>query len=181
MLKKGQKKFFVILIFFYFLAMIQSSFLGHFAIRGVSPNLILITVLLLILFERPKSHFGKVSGFLAGFYLDIFSSFALGVATFSLGLTGLISKRVLQQFKRINFLLVFCLFVFAALVYEFLIPFFDFLFKLPSEGLTPLRFPLNYSLLINVLYNSFLGLLVFLLFKTFRKRISRCRTSGTQV
>jgi len=158
MLKGLRKKDFLIIILFYFLALIQSSFLSHFAIRGVSPNLILITVLLFCLFESPEGSLGKSSGFSGGFFLDVFSASPLGTATFSLFFTAFISKKVLQDLKKIDFPFVFLFFVLAVLLFELLALFFSFVFGIALEGLTPLRVPLDYSIPIALIYNSLLGL-----------------------
>lgn len=169
MLKAGPKKIFLFVVLFYFLALFQYSFLSHFAIKGVAPNLVLIAVLALGFFKRKESVLKGAEGFAAGFFLDIFSSFPLGTAALSLGLTTVISRRILRNFKKINCLSALLLFVLATLLFEFLAPLFGFLFKIPSEGITSLIFPLNYGLLLALIYNSVLGLLVFYFVKIFRK------------
>lgn len=166
MLKKYQKNFFLTVIIFYFLILLQNSFLSHFTIKGVYPNLILIAVLLLNLFEKSeKKYFGQASGFIGGFFLDIFSSLPLGIATFSLGFTAIILKRILQNFKNIDSLLVLFLLIFSVLLYEFLTLFLNFLYKIPTEGTSAF----NYTILIGIIYNSLLAFLGFLLFKFLKK------------
>jgi len=67
------KRIISLILFFYFLTIFQTSFLVHFNIFGIIPNLVLITVIFINFFEKPEKKLGIVSGFLGGFYLDIFS------------------------------------------------------------------------------------------------------------
>lgn len=167
-MSKSLKKFFLIFFLFYLFSLIQNSFLSHFSIGGGKPNLILIVALLLILFDAFKDNFGKIFGFLAGFSLDIFSPLPLGTATFSLGITILATKRILQNFKKLNFLLVLFSFILATLFFEFLTPFFSFLFKIPKNGITSLKVPLDFALMSALIYNIILGLLGYLLLRSKR-------------
>jgi len=72
------KKVLILIVVFYLLTLLQTSFLVHFNIKGIIPNLVLITVILLNLFEQPKSYTGLISAFLGGFFLDIFSENFIG-------------------------------------------------------------------------------------------------------
>ncbi|KKP54336.1 MAG: hypothetical protein UR46_C0024G0004 [Parcubacteria group bacterium GW2011_GWA1_33_6] len=68
----------IILLFFLF-ALLQVSFLPHFSIMGVVPNLVFILFFLFIFFERENQ--GGETFFtviIAGFFLDIFSTSFLG-------------------------------------------------------------------------------------------------------
>jgi len=68
------RKVILILFLFYILALIQGSFLVHFTIFGVFPNLVLIFVLLINIFTPLNDWFGVVSALIGGFFLDIFSA-----------------------------------------------------------------------------------------------------------
>ena len=72
------KRVLIILIFFYLLALLQTCFFIFFRIWGIVPNFILISVLLINVFEKPSENTGIVAGFLGGFFLDIFSSNLIG-------------------------------------------------------------------------------------------------------
>ncbi len=66
-----KKTLFFILIF-YILTLIQTAFLVHFNVSGITPNFVLITVIFINLFS--PSHWQKAfSAVIGGFYLDIFS------------------------------------------------------------------------------------------------------------
>lgn len=67
------KKIIILILFFYFLILFQTSFLVHFNWQGIVPNFVLIALIFINLFEKPEKKLGIVAGFLGGFYLDIFS------------------------------------------------------------------------------------------------------------
>ena len=69
------KRILFFLLFFYLLALIQTSFLVHFDIGGVSLNLILISVVLFNFLEKPWKKTGFLVAVIGGLYLDLFSSF----------------------------------------------------------------------------------------------------------
>lgn len=161
MSKNYRKKIFFSLLLFYILTLLQKSFLSHFALQGAFPNIVLIALLLFIFFENPQDNFSKRAGFIAGFFLDIFSNLPLGIATFSLVSIAFVSKRVLENFQKVNLFLILFFLVFASFFYEFLIIFFTFLSRTPLES--PLIFLKNifsYPILIQILYNSFLGIFI---------------------
>jgi len=71
-----------IIIFFYFLVLLQTSFLIHFNIVGGLINYIIILIpLLVISFLTPQNQREDiVAAFSAGFFLDIFSGQPIGVS-----------------------------------------------------------------------------------------------------
>ena len=72
------KKISILIAIFYLLTLLQTSFLVHFNIKGIIPNLVLIAIILLNLFEQHKSYTGLISAFFGGFFLDIFSENFIG-------------------------------------------------------------------------------------------------------
>lgn len=72
------KRVLVLLAVFYLLALMQTSFFIHFKIWGIMPNFILISAILINIFEQPKKNTGLFAGFIGGFFLDIFSSSFIG-------------------------------------------------------------------------------------------------------
>jgi rod shape-determining protein MreD len=65
------KKFVFLILFFYFLILLQISFLSRFFI--FLPNLVLVAIILINFFEEQKSNFGIFAALIGGFFLDIFS------------------------------------------------------------------------------------------------------------
>src|SRR3989344_5017254 len=75
----------IIVLFFYILSLLQISFLPHFSILGITPNLVFILFFILIFFGKPDEyHQGIFFAFIAGFILDAFSPFYFGLSILSL-------------------------------------------------------------------------------------------------
>lgn len=66
-------KVFFFAIFLFFLAPFQASFLAHFDVFGVVPNLVLLFVAAYNLLESAGEKIGVVLAVLAGIYSDLFS------------------------------------------------------------------------------------------------------------
>lgn len=98
------KKFLLLILFFYILVLLQTSFLIHFNILGWwgwSPNLILISVILISFLEKPENNFGFFSAFAGGFFLDIFSESFFGFNILILTATVLFIKFIFKKYVRI--------------------------------------------------------------------------------
>ncbi len=70
------KKILMVTLFFYLLTLLQTSFFP--LLSNYLPNLILISTILISLFEAPKSNLGVLSALIGGFFLDIFSENFIG-------------------------------------------------------------------------------------------------------
>lgn len=98
------KKIVFLLIIFYFLILLQTSFLVHFSFWGIVPNLVFIALIFINLFEKPEKKLGIIAGLLGGFYLDIFSlSFQgfFGFYTLISLATSLFIKFILRKHVRL--------------------------------------------------------------------------------
>jgi len=73
------KKILLLFFSFYILTLFQSSFLIHFHFWGPISNLLLISVILINLFESQNSNLGFFSAAILGFFSDIFSENFLGL------------------------------------------------------------------------------------------------------
>ena len=98
------KKLLLFIILFYFLALIQTSFLVHFSVWGLIPNLIFFSVIIWNIFERSKNNFGIYQAVAAGFFLDIFSSKIIGFNIIILIYLAIVIKLFLKSYVRIPFL-----------------------------------------------------------------------------
>jgi len=65
------KKVILSALLFYFLTLLETSFLIHFSLYF--SNLILILIILINLLENRKENFGLICAFFGGFFSDIFS------------------------------------------------------------------------------------------------------------
>lgn len=98
------KKTIFFIFFFYILILFQTSFLVHFSLWGIVPNLVLILAVLVNFLSSDKTLCIVVSA-IGGLYLDIFS-FAgffgfFGTYTIALMLFSFLLKIILIQYVRI--------------------------------------------------------------------------------
>lgn len=98
------KKILFFVILFYFLALIQTSFMAHFSVWGLIPNLIFLLVIVWNIFEKSKNNFGIYQSAAAGFFLDIFSSKIIGFNIIILIFLAITIKLFLKSYVRIPFL-----------------------------------------------------------------------------
>lgn len=84
------RKILILTLVFYLLALLQTSFLV--------PNFILIAVILVNLFEKPRYYSGIFSAFAGGFFLDIFSSCLIGFHILILLAISFFIKIVLRKY-----------------------------------------------------------------------------------
>lgn len=157
-------KYLVAAALFYVFAVLQNSFLAHFNVFGVTPNLVLIFYFLLLFFDSAdKFLFGIFGAFVAGFLLDAFSHIFLGISIIIFLILMLIFKKILQLLWERNdeYSVVYfaSLFVFYLALYKFLLN--SSLFVLNSELSD---FSLNWKILIIGAYNLFFALIGFYVF-----------------
>jgi rod shape-determining protein MreD len=154
------KKILVSIIFFYILVLVQTSFIVHFDISGVSLNLILIAVILINFFERAERRRGLMVAAIGGFYLDLFSNLQVGVSILILFVLALLIKRALKRFKEENILYFIPIFVLTMALYSF----FTFLLMSGLKlSFPPLYF--NKLKLLETGYNLIVGIIGFYLIK----------------
>ena len=67
------KKILFLIIFFYIISLLETSFFIHFNFFRFFPNIILIFQILITLFEDPNKNLAIFSAVSAGFFWDIFS------------------------------------------------------------------------------------------------------------
>lgn len=94
------KKILILIVFFYFLVLIQTSFLVHFKIFSLF-NLIFVSQILITILEDPKKNQALFSALIAGFFWDIFSENFFGVGILILFLSSLFLKIILRKYVQI--------------------------------------------------------------------------------
>lgn len=155
------KKILFFLLIFYVLVLVQTSFFTHFNIFGQVPNLILIALFLIIIFDRGISGFFPFEAILAGLFLDIFSYRFLGVSIFLLCLASIFSQEILKVVKEHSFIILCVLFIAFVLFYESGILLFDYFFnQIDFSGAAK-------AILIKVSYNLFFSSLILCLILKF--------------
>jgi len=88
-------KYILIVLAFYFISLIQNSFLSHFIVFGVTPNLLLALVCLNTFLDESQSCSGLVSAISAGAFLDILNGSFLGVSILAMLLVCLFIRKTL--------------------------------------------------------------------------------------
>lgn len=88
-------------IIFFILTLVQTSILVHFMIFGIVLNISLISVVLMNIFENPKSNLGLYAAVISGFFLDIFSMRPFGFWILILFLVALFIKLIFRKYVRI--------------------------------------------------------------------------------
>ncbi len=92
------KKILILIIIFYILALLQTSFLIHFSFFNITPNFILIAVLLLNLLEEPRKNNGIFGAVISGFFWDIFSNRPIGFHILILAGLAILIKIILRRY-----------------------------------------------------------------------------------
>jgi len=97
------KKNIILILLFYFLVIIQTSFLVHFEIfsrKWIGLLVIFIPLLLINLFEIPEKKSGVVAAAFAGFFIDVFSSGFFSVYLLTAIIFSLLIKFILRRYVR---------------------------------------------------------------------------------
>ncbi|MCH8741947.1 hypothetical protein IH779_03545 [Patescibacteria group bacterium] len=162
------KKGLVLILFFYILALIQTSFLVHFNIEEQVPNLILIALVLLTFFEKPEEKLSFFGAGIGGFFLDIFSNVFLGTSIIALLLMTFLFKKLLEIIKGLN-ILWFLIFIFLSLVFYNL--FSNLVSFFISQDITAIQISLGKVFIIKSTYNLILGLIAFYIISLLKKYV----------
>ena len=94
------KKLLFFTFLFYFLILLQESFFIHFF--PYLPNIVLVIICLINLFEERKDSFGIYLSLIGGFFLDVFSESFFGFYVITLLLISFFIKIVLKNYVQFN-------------------------------------------------------------------------------
>lgn len=160
----------ILILGFYFLVLFEGSFLAHFSIKGITPNLVFILVLLFNFFSSAENavaplrrkldkYIGLWASLIAGFFLDVFSVLPFGVFIIFFLIVYFFIKNSFNSLKepqeKFPFLYFLPLFLISFIFSEFIFGLFYHLFNHFSF--------INF--LIKLVYNAILGILGFYIFK----------------
>ena len=160
---------FIVIILFYFFAILQNSFFAHFVFSGGVLNLIFILFFLFVFFEKQKSYYWVFFyAIIAGLFLDIFSYISLGISivllifiTFLIKKTQFLLKEEKDNFSLMHFALLFSV---SYILYSLLLQMCTFIFVVPHA------FPkFNLSFVVEIIYNLVCAVLAFLIYKKYVK------------
>ena len=169
MIKKRLILFFV----FYFLILLQTSFLVYFRIDGQVPNLVLVFLFLIIFFTASTRDEAKqpfLENFwalvFAGFFIDLYSDYPIGVSITFLFLAALLTEKILMNLKEPNIFVFLILCLIFQCFYYFCFCVLDYFLRESAFFLFDRFF------LVQIIYNLFFSLFGFYLFRIFKKRKS---------
>ena len=95
------KKILFLIIAFYILTLLQTSFMPFFGIKGLTINLVLVLVILINFFEVPERKIGLWSAFIAGFFLDVWSSMPFGIEILIFVLVAIFIKFIVKKYVQV--------------------------------------------------------------------------------
>ena len=96
------KKVIISAVIIYLLIIVQTSFLAHFKFLYYLPNLVIVFVILLNLFESQQEKTGLIIGAIAGFLLDAFLEKPFGFYTIILVVTSLAIKAIIKKYLNLK-------------------------------------------------------------------------------
>ncbi len=149
-------RIFVVLV----VLIVHNTVFKFFAISGIRPDLPLL-ITLFVAFKYGSME-GQITGFAAGFGMDIFSGGLFGVGAFTKTLIGFVSGVFRKKIYSENVLII--------IVYIFIASFFNgiiFLFmnKIFLPGSVDFWDYIYRILLIEIVYNCLVGVFLFMLFE----------------
>lgn len=158
-------KYLVIIILFYFFAVLQNTFFVHFNLFGAVPNLVFIFFFLLVFFVPKKINYSVLFyAIIAGLFLDIFSYKYFGISIILLIIIAYITKKIQSSLKEKKskdpFVYFFPTFLLGLLIYELSLMFY-------LRFLDPLRTPLGFGSIFlgGIIYNLIVASMGFFVFK----------------
>lgn len=133
------KKFLLIFFGFFFLVLFQTGFLIHFLSSIKTPNLVLVVLFSMIFFDLFSFELILWAIFCAGFFLDLFSVFPLGLSIVLFWGGALLIEKILKNIREPNIFLFAILFLAFFLFYNLGLSLFDYFsnsapFFLTSKG-----------------------------------------------
>ena len=163
------RKITVLILLFYFFAILQSSFFAHFALFGATPNLVFILFFLVCFFAKKSDNYLIIIfAATAGIFLDVFSYSYLGPSIALLLIIGFALKKAQSLLKNkedrypvVYFLPLFTIFLVA---YDLLLG--ASLYFLDSNRL---RMDFGVQTIFYVIYNAAVASLLFYIYKKIPK------------
>lgn len=92
-------KILLVVLFWFFLILIQTSFISIYT----DFNFIILFIVIINLIEDPENNFGLISAFLGGLFLDLNTTYQFGIFILGLVVFSLTVKMVLLKFLRIPY------------------------------------------------------------------------------
>jgi|GEM_PF-2452365 len=163
------KKFLLSIVFFYILSLAQTSFFASLISPNKLPNLILISVILFIFFEKPRENFSFFIAFLGGIFIDILSYNFFGITVIFLLILTYLLKNIISSLKRVTVLWFSILSLGFLIIYNLFSEFISYFFQSSFQEKSPPQFNYGTLLSFQLIYNFILLLLIYYLLSFFKK------------
>jgi rod shape-determining protein MreD len=163
-----QLKYLIIIILFYFFALLQNTFFLHFSLLGAVPNLVFILFFLTVFFSPKKiSYIFFLYAVFAGLLADNFLYTHFGLSVILFIIIGYFAKKMQTALKekedKYPFVYFILLFLIWLLIYDLLAMFY--LRFIDSSRILP-NFGAGFW--AGLVYNSFVAFIGFYIFKKAR-------------
>lgn len=145
-------KYLILLIVFYFLILLQKSFLIPYAWHKAVPNLALLVFIALLLTQKRELKQGLLLSIIAGLFLDVFSAYFFGLYILLFMALFFFVGAVRKYFEIDRSLSNLFILLFSVLLYYFLISLLNI-----GSG-----WQFN---LFNIIYNFLVGILIYFIIK----------------
>jgi rod shape-determining protein MreD len=161
------KKYIIFLILFGFFIFFQSTNMySRLAVRGVTPDFLLITVSITAFFLGPMS--GQIAGFLAGIAIDLLSGGLLGMFAFLYTFIGFAVGMVGQRVYSRSILISTTLIFFVTLLKAVLLTIVAALFLRPGY----FGFFSNGRVFLEAIFNCLYTLPIFFIVTRFQEKVT---------
>ena len=161
-------KYLIIILLFYFFAILQNSFFAHFNFMGAVPNLVFILFFTLIFFTQKRGFVEVIFySFAGGFFLYIFSDVNFSASVILLLIIGLSEKNAQKLLRNKQnddypFIYFLPLFFVSILAYDLLSSFI-----INSLNFSWPVFNLTWGFVSGIIYNLIIASIIFLAYKNF--------------
>ena len=172
------KSFIVLTILFYLLVLIQIGFLVPLNVFGLTPNLVLIFLIIFAVLEEKGKNLSLAMALLAGFFTDVFSSLPIGTTIIIFLLLAFILKRVIPLIKELDLFWLFILFFFSVVFYNLLMTFIPFLLSLSSLRSDFFQINIKKQFFIEIILNLLTGLITFYIISLAKRYVWRFFKKG---
>ena len=152
-------KYLIYIILMIFSFIIQTTFIQHIAIGGVTPSIMLLLVVC-IAFMQGESD-GLFMGIIGGLLHDCFYSQYIGSNLFLYAIIGYIVGIICRGLYKDNFFVPIITSVVATICYEFLF----FVLNILLKGATNLPYFIVSKIIPAMIYNGVFSLLIYILYR----------------
>jgi len=144
-----------LILLFIIIYLLHANFFVWFNLGGVKPNLFIILILTIGLFDGKKV--GIIFGILFGIILDFFISKSIGISAIMFGTIGLIGGYLDKSFSKDSRITMIMMIVITTFIYELGIIIFNCIINGASINLLYIM----KTLIVELIYNSIITIIIY--------------------